>query len=89
MPIYEYQCRRCANEFELLILSTSPAPACPACQSDDIEQLLSGFSVSSADISKSRVKAARRQAAASSQTKDQKVAQTEYFRKETKEHRGE
>jgi putative FmdB family regulatory protein len=88
MPIYEYRCRQCANEFELLILKNSPTPACTACQSEDIEQLLSGFALSSDGISKARLKAARRQLAASSQVKDQKVAEREYFQKEQKEHSG-
>ena len=88
MPIYEYHCRQCANEFELLVLRTSPVPACPSCQSQDIEQLLSGFAVSSDDISKARVKKARRQLANSSQVRDQKVAEKEYFQKEHQEHGG-
>jgi putative FmdB family regulatory protein len=88
MPIYEYQCRNCANEFELLILKSSPAPACPSCQSEDIEQLLSGFAVSSEGISKSRLQAAQRKYAVSSKVKDQKVAEVEYFKKEREEHGG-
>jgi putative FmdB family regulatory protein len=88
MPIYEYQCRKCENEFELLILKGSPAPACPSCQSEDIEQLLSGFAVSSEGISKSRLQAAKRKYAASSQVKEQKVAEAEYFKKEKEEHGG-
>ena len=77
MPIYEYQCRKCTNEFELLILKGSPAPACPACQSEEIEQLLSGFAVSSDGISQSRLQAARRKLSGSSQVKDQKVAEAD------------
>jgi putative FmdB family regulatory protein len=88
MPIYEYQCRKCANEFELLILKGSPTPACPGCQSEDIEQLLSGFAVSSDGISKGRLQAARRKLAASSTVKDQKVAEDEYLKKEREEHGG-
>jgi len=88
MPIYEYQCRQCANEFELLLLRDSPVPSCPSCQSLDIEQLLSGFAVSSEGISKSRLKAARRKLANSSQVKEQKVAEVEYFKKEREEHGG-
>ena len=88
MPIYEYHCRQCANEFELLVLKGSPAPACPSCQSEDIEQLLSGFAVSSEGISKGRLQAARRKLANSKETKDQKVAQAEYFKKEQQEHGG-
>lgn len=88
MPIYEYQCHQCGNEFELLILKTSPEPACPSCQSKDIEQLLSGFAVSSEGISQARLKAARKKYAASSRLKDQKVAEAEYIKKEHEEHGG-
>jgi putative FmdB family regulatory protein len=88
MPIYEYHCRQCANEFELLVLKGSPAPACPSCQSEDLEQLLSGFAVSSEGISQGRLQTARQKLAASSQVRDQKVAEKEYFIKEQKEHSG-
>ncbi len=50
--------------------------------------MLSGFAVSSEGISQSRLKAARRKLAASSQVKDQKVAEAEYFKKEKEEHGG-
>ena len=43
MPIYEYQCRACGNQFEYLVLPTTPQPACPSCQGQDLEQLLSMF----------------------------------------------
>jgi putative FmdB family regulatory protein len=88
MPIYEYHCRQCAHEFELLVLRTSPVPACPSCQSQDIEQLLSGFAVTSEGISKARIQKARSKLASSSQVRDQKVAEKEYFKKEQEEHGG-
>jgi putative FmdB family regulatory protein len=46
MPIYEYGCRSCGDEFELLVLG-SEAPACPSCGSADLERRLSLPSVSS------------------------------------------
>ena len=79
MPIYDYQCRKCGEEFELLILKNTVA-ACPACQSQDLEQLVSGFSVSSESIRQANVKAARRKYATSSNYKDQKVAEAEDIR---------
>ena len=81
MPIYEYQCRTCGEQFELLVLK-STVPACPACQSGELEQLLSGFSVSSEAISRSNVRAARRKALASKDYRDKQVAEAE----EIKEH---
>jgi putative FmdB family regulatory protein len=88
MPIYEYRCRQCANEFELLVLKNSPHPACPECQAEDIEQLLSGFAVNSDGISKARLQAARKQLAGSKTVKEQKVAEREYYQKEKAEHGG-
>ena len=39
MPIFEYACRDCHNEFELLLLPRDTAdPACPACQSTALEK---------------------------------------------------
>ena len=80
MPIYEYHCRQCANEFELLVL-TSTVVACPTCESHDLEQLLSGFAVSSDGIRQANVKAARRSTLGSSDYKEQKIAQAEYVKK--------
>ena len=88
MPIYEYQCRKCGNEFELLVLKGSPAPACTSCHSEDIEQLLSAFGITSEGLSQARLKDARRRIANSSDVKDKKVAEAEYFKKEREEHGG-
>jgi len=75
MPIYEYECRGCGHQFELLVLKN--IPACPECQSQDLEQLLSGFAVSSQDMTRARVKAARQAYAQSKTYKDQKVHEAE------------
>jgi len=86
MPIYEYACRRCANEFEQLVLSRSPVPACPACQSQDLEQLLSNFAVSSDGIRDAHLQAARGKPANRNEVRDKSVADAEYFQKEKEEH---
>ena len=41
MPIFEYACKKCAKEFETLVRPNGDAPACPACQSTELEKLLS------------------------------------------------
>ena len=80
MPIYEYRCRACANEFELLVLRSTVA-ACPACGSEDIEQLLSGFAVNSDGIRQANAKSARRAALQSNDYRDKTVADAEYVKK--------
>jgi putative FmdB family regulatory protein len=62
MPLYEYRCGECAKEFEALVLpSFGNVPACPACGSSKLEQLLSAFSVNSEERSKASLKVAHRQ----------------------------
>ncbi|HSF15611.1 MAG TPA: zinc ribbon domain-containing protein [Vicinamibacteria bacterium] len=43
MPIYEYRCKTCEQEFEALILGKERA-SCPFCESSKLEKLLSTFS---------------------------------------------
>jgi putative FmdB family regulatory protein len=40
MPLYEYACRKCSHTFETLVFN-GEAVACPECQSDHLERLLS------------------------------------------------
>ena len=84
MPIYDYKCRRCSNQFELLVLG-STQPECPSCQSHDLEQLLSGFAVSSDGIRQANARAARQRSVTSKDYKEQKVAEAEYVRKHADE----
>lgn len=41
MPIYEYRCAKCGNDFEEIVGTCDPAPACPSCHSAKTEKLLS------------------------------------------------
>ena len=84
MPIFDYKCRKCGEQFELLLLKGTVAE-CPACQEQDLEQLISGFAVSSDGIRQANLQAARRKYANSSTVKDKKVAEVE----EIREHAGE
>ena len=40
MPLYEYTCRKCESDFELLIRG-GETPECPGCGSKKLEKLLS------------------------------------------------
>jgi len=46
MPIYEYECCGCRHRFELLVLAGT-VPACPECQGQGLERVVSLFAVSS------------------------------------------
>ena len=46
MPIYEYQCSQCQNEFEKLVLNTSEKIACPKCKSKKVHRVMSAFAFS-------------------------------------------
>ncbi|MEO8053182.1 MAG: FmdB family zinc ribbon protein [Acidobacteriota bacterium] len=85
MPIYDYACRACGNQFELIVLKTTVV-ACPSCQSQDLEQLISSFAVSSAGIRDANLKAARRKYAASSDVVDKRVAEADEIREHSGEH---
>ena len=44
MPILEYLCKECEQQFETIVLGTQQ-PACPSCHSTELERLLSVFAV--------------------------------------------
>ena len=44
MPIYEYECRECRTDFELLVRA-SATPVCPTCESTSLDKRLSAFAV--------------------------------------------
>ncbi len=59
MPLYDFKCLECGEIFEALVRGANPV-ACPECQSRNLEQLLSMFSVSSAATRQANIKGARR-----------------------------
>ena len=46
MPLFEYRCLGCDNQFEVLVRG-SVTPACPSCGGTSLEKILSMFAVSS------------------------------------------
>ncbi|MHC4942605.1 MAG: FmdB family zinc ribbon protein [Planctomycetota bacterium] len=49
MPIYEYNCKECLHEFELLVSNPSKKVKCPACNSSKVEKQFSLFGMSGGD----------------------------------------
>jgi putative FmdB family regulatory protein len=61
MPLFDFKCRGCGREFEALV-RTGQSATC-SCGSSDLEQLLSGFSVSSSTIRRANLDAVRQKGA--------------------------
>jgi len=51
MPLYEYECNRCGNRFEILVFGKT-RPVCPNCQSEDLAKSVSTFATASGGGSK-------------------------------------
>jgi putative FmdB family regulatory protein len=47
MPIYEYMCGKCNNEFEYLMLGGDSTVSCPDCDGEKVERLMSACSFKS------------------------------------------
>jgi putative FmdB family regulatory protein len=80
MPLYEYECRTCRQQFEALV-RTGDTPACPSCHGTDLERLLSTFGMSSLEHTKEIVKSERKKLAPIRQGE-----QREEFQHVLKEH---
>ena len=76
MPIFEYSCKSCGKEFEALVLPTTPAPSCPACQSTELEKLISAPAIKSESTHGLAMKAAKKRD--QKQGSEQARAQREY-----------
>ena len=44
MPLYEYACRRCQREFEVLVRNGT-TPECPSCGGTDLAKLMSAAAI--------------------------------------------
>ena len=78
MPLYDYECHDCGERFELLILRNSPTAACPSCQSQNLEQLISLFAVDSESTRQASLAIARQKN--SKIARDKRIADDEVAR---------
>jgi putative FmdB family regulatory protein len=84
MPLYEFQCRSCTHEFEVLVRPGDSAPKCTSCGSEDLEKLLSQLAVSTEGTRKTSFDKAR--ARAKKANRDKEIAQFEYEEKHRHHH---
>ena len=76
MPLYDYTCHRCSHVFEALVLRDKPPKACPECQSEDIERLMSLPAVRSESTKEKMLRGAK--ARDKAQAKDMAHEQRKY-----------
>jgi putative FmdB family regulatory protein len=62
VPLYDFRCRACGNEFEALVRPGHP-PVCPGCQSEDLERQLSTFAMTTRDQTQARADVKRKKEA--------------------------
>jgi len=60
MPLYDYVCKACRNEFEALVRAQDPAPVCPSCKSSDLVKLITAAAMSADQLTRDRVRAERK-----------------------------
>jgi putative FmdB family regulatory protein len=75
MPIFEYRCESCGQQFETLVLKGT-VPACPECKSEALEKLLSIPAVKSDSTHALALKAAKKRD--TKQASEMNRAQREY-----------
>jgi putative FmdB family regulatory protein len=76
MPIYDYSCRACSHTFEALVLGGKSPKACPECQSEELERLMSLPAVRSESTKEKMLRGAR--ARDKAQAKDMAHEQRKY-----------
>ena len=77
MPIFDFVCQACDNQFEALVRGTS-LPVCPACSSTELERQLSLPTAHTSGTHQNALKAAKRRDAR--QGNDRVQTQLEYER---------
>lgn len=75
MPIFEYTCKSCGHDFELLVRHDTE-PACPQCAGAEIEKRLSLPALKSSGTHDLAMRAARKRDF--KQGREQMMAQREY-----------
>jgi putative FmdB family regulatory protein len=84
MPIYDFKCRQCGNEFEQVV-KEGQRPSCPSCGADDVERFFPFSAGVSTTRTRERARAVAR-ARAQAVKKEKDLAHQEYLRKHIEDH---
>ena len=76
MPLFEFQCRACGEQCEVLVRPSTPAPTCSHCGSAELERLLSTFAIDSKATRDVALSSGRKRAAL--QQRDKALADREH-----------
>jgi putative FmdB family regulatory protein len=82
MPLYDFHCRGCGHDFEMLV-RPGHVSRCPSCNGTDLERQLPIVAVSTEERRRASVKKERKRQIAG--RKDALVAEEEYRQKHDKE----
>ena len=85
--MYEFRCRTCETEFEVLVRGTD-VPVCTSCGGSDLERLLSMFAVSSSERARASLAKAQKQYRQSKNRQDKARHQAEEMRAHVQEDYG-
>lgn len=83
MPLFDFRCRACGHEFEVLVLNGTPPVECPKCHEGEPEKQLSVFASTSREQRQTAANAQSRKAATQGH-KDNAAVE-----RETEQHRRE
>jgi putative FmdB family regulatory protein len=83
MPIYDFHCRGCGHEFEALVRAQDPPAKCPSCQGAELDRLLSGFAMKTAEKSAAAALDSRKRQIRANK---EKIVADEEYRKEHEGH---
>jgi putative FmdB family regulatory protein len=83
MPLFDFRCRACHHEFEVLVRTGGPDVECPECHGRDNERLLSTFALSTEERRQAAARDSRRRQIA--KNRDKVIAEEEYRQKHDKE----
>ncbi len=81
MPIYEYICKGCGEEFDTLVRAQDPPPSCPACKGTDLEKVITAAAMSTDQLTRERVKNERKR-----RLPKHRAEQNEEYQHALKEH---